>query len=97
MRRIGLKTSIPKTGTALLRGEGACSLYREISPPARKRRRSTLRDSFATMWHVPVAFVTGQTGKSVKALLNHAQMLFKQSLERVTTGQLKLQAAASLG
>jgi len=47
-----------------------------------------LRDSFPTMWHVPVAFITGQTGKNVKALLNHAQMLFKQSLERVSTGKL---------
>jgi GTP-binding protein len=47
-----------------------------------------LRDAFPTMWHVPVAFVTGQTGKNVKALLNHAQMLFKQSLERVPTSQL---------
>jgi hypothetical protein len=26
-----------------------------------------------------IAFVTGQTGKNVKALLNHAQMLFKQA------------------
>jgi len=47
-----------------------------------------LRDAFSTMWHVPIAFVTGQTGKNVKALLNHAQMLFKQSLERVPTGRL---------
>ncbi|MCA9149874.1 MAG: ribosome biogenesis GTPase Der, partial [Planctomycetales bacterium] len=47
-----------------------------------------LRDTFQTMWHVPIAFVTGQTGKNVKALLNHAQMLFKQSLSRVSTGQL---------
>jgi GTP-binding protein len=47
-----------------------------------------LRDSFPTMWHVPVAFITGQTGKNVKALLNHAQMLFKQSLERVPTARL---------
>jgi small GTP-binding protein len=47
-----------------------------------------LRDTFPTMWHVPVAFITGQTGKNVKALLNHAQMLFKQALSRVTTGQL---------
>jgi GTP-binding protein len=47
-----------------------------------------LRDAFPTMWHVPIAFVTGQTGKNVKALLNHAQMLFKQSLERVPTGRL---------
>src|SRR5256885_8438320 len=54
-----------------------------------------LRDAFPTMWHVPIAFVTGQTGKNVKALLNHAQMPFKQSLERVTTGQLnKLVRAA---
>ncbi len=39
-----------------------------------------LREQFATMWHVPIAFVTGQTGKNVKALINHTQMLFKQSL-----------------
>jgi GTPase len=47
-----------------------------------------LRDSFSTMWHVPIAFITAQTGKNVKALLNHAQMLFKQSRQRITTGQL---------
>ena len=47
-----------------------------------------LRDTFQTMWHVPIAFITGETGKNVKALLNHAQMLFKQSRERVATSQL---------
>ncbi len=47
-----------------------------------------LRDTFPTMWHVPIAFVTGQTGKNVKALLNHAQMLFRQSRERISTGEL---------
>jgi len=47
-----------------------------------------LHDSFRTMWYVPIAFITGQTGKNVKALLNHAQMLYKQARERVTTGQL---------
>jgi GTP-binding protein len=47
-----------------------------------------LHDSFRTMWYVPIAFVTGQTGKNVKALLNHAQMLYKQARERVTTGRL---------
>ncbi|MBM4000763.1 MAG: ribosome biogenesis GTPase Der [Planctomycetes bacterium] len=47
-----------------------------------------IRDSFPNMWHVPIAFITGQTGKNVKALLNHAQMLFKQSRERISTGQL---------
>ena len=47
-----------------------------------------LRDTFGTMCHVPIAFVTGQTGKNVKTLLNHAQMLFKQSRQRMSTGQL---------
>lgn len=47
-----------------------------------------LRDTFPSMWHVPIAFITGQTGKNVKALLNHAQMLYKQSRDRVTTGEL---------
>ncbi|HEX3725117.1 MAG TPA: ribosome biogenesis GTPase Der [Pirellulales bacterium] len=47
-----------------------------------------LHDTFRTMWYVPIAFITGQTGKNVKALLNHAQMLHKQARIRVTTGQL---------
>ena len=47
-----------------------------------------LHDAFGTMRYAPIAFITGQTGKNVKALLNHAQMLFKQSRARVTTGQL---------
>ena len=55
-----------------------------------------LRDTFRTMWHVPIAFITGQTGKNVKALLNHAQMLFKQSLARIGTGQLNKLVAAAL-
>ncbi|MBI2825925.1 MAG: ribosome biogenesis GTPase Der [Planctomycetia bacterium] len=55
-----------------------------------------LRDTFRTMWHVPIAFVTGQTGKNVKALLNHGQMLFKQSLERVATADLNKLVRAAL-
>ncbi len=47
-----------------------------------------LRDTFRTMWYVPIAFITGQTGKNVKAMLNHAQMLFKQSCSRIGTSQL---------
>jgi GTP-binding protein len=47
-----------------------------------------LRDTFRTMWYVPIAFITGQSGKNVKALLNHAQMLHKQSLQRSSTAQL---------
>lgn len=47
-----------------------------------------LRDNFRTMWYAPIAFITGQSGKNVKAMLNHAQMLFRQSLHRVSTSQL---------
>jgi GTPase len=47
-----------------------------------------LQQAFGTMRYVPIAFITGQTGKNVKALLNHGQMLFKQSRMRVSTGQL---------
>lgn len=47
-----------------------------------------LYDTFRTMRYAPIAFITGETGKNVKALLNHAQNLFKQSRLRVPTGQL---------
>ena len=46
-----------------------------------------LHDSFRTMRYAPIAFITGETGKNVKALLNHSQMLFKQSRQRIPTGQ----------
>ena len=47
-----------------------------------------LRAQFPTLAYAPIAFITGQTGKNVKALLNHSTMLFKQSRERVSTGVL---------
>ncbi|MEN6558400.1 MAG: ribosome biogenesis GTPase Der [Thermoguttaceae bacterium] len=47
-----------------------------------------LRDNFRTMGYVPIAFITGQTGKNVKAMLNHARMLFRQSLTRTPTARL---------
>ncbi|MBN2580553.1 MAG: ribosome biogenesis GTPase Der [Pirellulales bacterium] len=47
-----------------------------------------LRDTFRTFWFAPIAFITGQTGKNVKALLNHAWNLFQQSQERISTSQL---------
>ena len=54
-----------------------------------------LRAQFPTLAYAPIAFITGQTGKNVKALLNHSTMLYKQSRERVSTGKLNriLQAA----
>ena len=53
-----------------------------------ERWANYLRDTFQTMWHVPIAFITGQSGKNMKALLNHAQMLYKQTQMRVGTGEL---------
>ncbi len=47
-----------------------------------------LRDNFSTLWNVPIAFITAQTGKNVKKMLNHCQMLHKQSMERVSTPEL---------
>jgi GTP-binding protein len=47
-----------------------------------------LRDTFRTMWYVPIAFITGQTGKNVKALLNHTQNLYKCARMRVGTAEL---------
>ena len=60
-----------------------------------ERWATYLNDTFRTMRYAPIAFITGQTGKNVKALLNHAQMLFKQSRMRVGTPDLnKLVRAA---
>jgi GTP-binding protein len=47
-----------------------------------------LRETFRTMQYMPIAFITALTGKNVKALCNHAQMLFKQARERVGTSDL---------
>lgn len=47
-----------------------------------------LRSQFPTLAYAPIAFITGETGKNVKALLNHSTMLFNQSRDRVTTGVL---------
>ena len=47
-----------------------------------------LHDTFRTMPYVPIAFITAKTGRNVKALVNHAQMLFKQSQSRASTASL---------
>jgi len=47
-----------------------------------------LRDQFRSMWNVPIAFITADTGRNIKKLTNHAQMLFKQSRTRVSTPRL---------
>ena len=48
------------------------------------------------MTYCPIGFITGQTGKNVKTLLNHAQMLFKQANERISTGQLNRLVKAAI-
>ena len=54
-----------------------------------------LRETFGTCSHVPIAFITGQSGKNAKKLLRHARMLQRQSRERVSTNRLnKLITAA---
>ncbi|MDZ4821108.1 MAG: GTPase, partial [Planctomycetota bacterium] len=55
-----------------------------------------LHDTFRSMHHVPIAFITGQTGKNVKALLNHAQMLFKQSQLRISTSTINQAVRAAI-
>jgi GTP-binding protein len=55
-----------------------------------------LRGIFRNMGYVPIAFITGQTGKNVKALLNHAQMLYKQSRARVATSALNKMVRAAI-
>ncbi len=55
-----------------------------------------LRENFPKMAYCPIAFITGETGKNVKTLLNHAQMLFKQANSRVSTPQLNRLIRAAL-
>ena len=55
-----------------------------------------LRDIFATMWYVPIVFITGLTGKNIKKLVNHAQMLYNQARERISTAKLNKLIAAAL-
>jgi GTPase len=55
-----------------------------------------LRENFPTMAYCPIAFITGQTGKNVKTLLNHAQMLFKQANSRIGTPALNRILKAAL-
>ncbi len=55
-----------------------------------------LHDTFRTMWYAPIAFITAKTGKNVKAMLNHARMLFKQSCHRVPTARLNRRLRATV-
>jgi GTPase len=52
------------------------------------RYANLVQYSFRSMSYMPMAFITAQTGRNVKALVNLAQSLFKQSRLRVSTGAL---------
>jgi len=47
-----------------------------------------LRDTFRTMPWAPIAFVTAKNGRNVKAVVDTAQRLHRQSRERVPTARL---------
>ncbi len=47
-----------------------------------------LRDNFPNLWAAPIAFITAANGQNVKRMMNHAQMLFKQSRTRIPTPAL---------
>jgi hypothetical protein len=55
-----------------------------------------LHDVFPDFTYVPIAFITGKTGKNIKTMLNHAQMLFNQSRQRISTPHLNKLIAAAL-
>jgi GTP-binding protein len=58
------------------------------SSQAMSRFANAVQHSFRNMSYMPMAFITAQTGKNVKALLNLSQSMFKQSQRRVGTGAL---------
>jgi GTP-binding protein len=47
-----------------------------------------LTRTFASMRHVPIAFITAQQNKNTKQLINLAQTIYKQARERVPTARL---------
>ncbi|WP_437193791.1 ribosome biogenesis GTPase Der [Planctomicrobium sp. SH527] len=47
-----------------------------------------LLKTFGSLRHVPVAFITAKDSRNIKQLINLTQSVYKQSRERVTTGQL---------
>ena len=65
----------------LIAGEGGNS-------QAMPRYIHSVQHAFRNMSYMPLAFITAQTGKNVKALLNMGQAMFKQSQKRVGTGTL---------
>ena len=57
-----------------------------------------LTKTFASMRHVPIAFITAMDGRNTKKLINLCQTIYKQARVRVSTGRLNrlLRAAIKL-
>ncbi|QDU79342.1 GTPase Der [Polystyrenella longa] len=47
-----------------------------------------LTAQFAQLRHVPIAFITAQDSRNIKQLVNLTQAIYKQAMERVSTGKL---------
>ena len=60
----------------------------DLSQGNQARFAHIVQHAFRNMSYMPLAFITAQTGKNVKALLNLAQSLYKQANRRVGTGML---------
>ena len=52
--------------------------------------------TFASMRHLPVAFVTAQAGKNITPLIHLAQTIFKQARIRISTGRLNRLVRATI-
>src|SRR4051794_9113314 len=58
------------------------------APNVMGKYATVIQHAFRSMSYMPLAFITAQTGKNVKALLNMAQSMYKQAQKRVGTGTL---------
>ncbi len=56
--------------------------------PGMGRFAVMVQHAFRGMAYMPLAFITAQTGRNVKALLNLSQSMFKQASQRIGTGTL---------
>ncbi len=55
-----------------------------------------LLDSFPSMRHVPIAFITAKENRNVRQLVNLAQSIFKQARTRVGTGEVNRVVRAAI-
>ncbi|MBY0229271.1 MAG: ribosome biogenesis GTPase Der [Gemmataceae bacterium] len=55
-----------------------------------------VRETFPTLAHVPISFITAKSGKNVQVLLNLAQNLHKKASLRIGTGDLNRIVRAAL-